>query len=281
MPVMPKGRLNIRRTAVPGLPNQRTKLWELESKPGTIIARLEQAYLEGLAAVDGMEAARATIDKDVRFTEDGRRDEFRKHVLAQAVPTFIRGRKMIAQARKELADQRAKLQPPKADPADAATAIAKMEIRTWLRGLSNDERAKLTAPDVIEPAIRTAIVEAPSTMSGTSDERRALLLENVLRETHGSLIDEAAELAQAIEAAESVVTAGNETARMDMGLFEPGEFGKLVAPIEEKLARDIPWLRRGKVVDIDRGIERDPTSDELTVGIEAQTFDEYKSRRAA
>jgi hypothetical protein len=238
---------------------------------------LERSYLESLDTVDAMETARAAIDADKRFTADGAKDEFRRHVLSAAVPVFHRGRRAIQQAQQQLAEKRTKLQPPKPDPADAAGAIARMEIRTWLRGLSQAERDAITEPSSLDPQIRQAIMEAPAQLTNVAGSHRRLILENMLRETHGELLDEIDELQQAIEAAQ--FEGGRETARLDLEIYDPAVFNEMAAPIEAK--ESVPWLRRGRVVDLDRGVERPPTAEELATGIEAATLDEFNRRRAA
>ena len=80
-----------------------------------------------------MEATRANLSTDERFTEDGAKEQFRNYVLSAAVPVFHRGCRAIQQAAQQLAEKRAKLHPPR-PPADAAGAIAMMEIRTWFAG---------------------------------------------------------------------------------------------------------------------------------------------------
>lgn len=275
-----KGRMTIKKSG-----GKRVRLWELESRPGSIIERLERSYLESLDAVDAMETAQASLAEDKRFTEDGAKEEFRNHVIRNAVPIFHKGRRALQQAQQQLADMRAKLQPPKPDPADAATAIAKLEIRTWLRSLPQAERDKITGASNLDPQIRAAIVEAPAQMTGVAESHRALILESMLRETHGDLIDEADELAAAIEAAESAVEGARETARLNLGIFDPAEFNELAAPIEAK--QSIPWLRRPsdgadpQVVDLERGVMRPASPEELAEGIEAETLDEFNKRKAA
>jgi hypothetical protein len=96
-----------------------------------------------------------------RYTDQGRQDQFKNHVLHQAVPAFHQGRRAISRAKQELEDKRHRLQLPKANPTDAAGAVARMEIRTWLRSLPQAERDKLTRDENIDQEIRAAIIEAP------------------------------------------------------------------------------------------------------------------------
>jgi hypothetical protein len=268
---------------------KRVRLWELDdAKPGTVIEKLQRSYLDSLAAVDDMEAARAAFANDRRYTPDGVKEEMRQHVLRNAVPVFHRGRRAIEQARRQLADMNAKLQPPKADPADAAGAIARMEIRTWLRGLPQSERDAITGSSKLDPQIRAAIVEAPPQMTGVAESHRGLILESIMRETHGELIDEAAELATAIEAAESAVEGGRDAARLDLEIYDPAVFNEMAAPIEKREAA--PWLQKHKdaagndeirVVDLERSIARIATPEEIETGIFYRDFADYQQQRSA
>ncbi|MDN4988837.1 hypothetical protein QY049_37460 [Bradyrhizobium sp. WYCCWR 13022] len=273
-----KGRRKILPRDVPGRTNHDIRMWDLKSKPGSTIERLEKAYLDALGAVDSAESAGRQLSADTRYTEQGRQDQHRSLILNQGVPVFHQGRRTISRARQELDEMRSRLQLPKVDPADAAGAIARMEIRTWLRGLPQGERDKITRSENIDPQIRSAIIEAPAVMTGVADSHVSLLKEKALRELHGALMDEIAELSTAIDVAASAVEAGRDSARIDTGLTVE-QFEAAAAPIEAK--EQVPWLRRGRVVDLERGVEREPTADELANGIEAQTLDEFNQRKAA
>lgn len=273
-----KGRRKILPKDVPGRPNHEIRMWDLQSKPGSTVERLEKAYLGALSAVDLAESIGRQLEADTRYTDQGRQDQHRNHILHQGVPVFHQGRRAISRARQELEDMRNRLQLPKTDPTDAAGAIARMEIRSWLRGLPQGERDKITRAENIDPNIRSAIIDAPAVMTGVADSHLNLLKEKVLRETHGSLMDEIAELSTAIDVAASAVEAGRDSVRIDTGLTLQ-KFNEAAAPIEAREA--VPWLRKGKVVDVERGVMREPTADELATGVEAQTLDEFNQRKAA
>ncbi|MGY2920556.1 hypothetical protein [Bradyrhizobium sp. USDA 3262] len=273
-----KGRRKILQADVPGRPNHAIHFWEIKSKPGSTVERLEKAYLNTLAAIDLAESIGKQIAADARYTEAGRQDQHRNHLLHRAVPVFHQGRRAISKAKQELDEMRGRLQLPKVDPTDAAGAISRMEIRTWLRSLPQGERDKITRGENIDPNIRTAIIDAPAVMTGVSDSHLSLLKEKVLREAHGSLIDDIAELETAINVASSAVEAGRDSARIDTGL-SPQEFNEAAALIEAR--EQVPWLRKGKVVDLERGVMREPTEDELANGIEASNLEEFNRLKAA
>jgi hypothetical protein len=243
---------------------------------------LERAYLGALSAVDLAENFGRQLAADTRYTDQGRQDQFKNHVLHQAVPVFQLGRRAISRAKQELADMRGRLQLPKADPTDAAGAIARMEIRTWLRSLPQAERDKITRSENIDPQIRSAILEAPAVMTGVAESHLDLMKEKALRELHGSVMDEIAELSSAIDMAASAVEAGRDSTRIDTGLTAD-QFDAAAKPIEQR--QNVAWLRRHgaemRVVDLELRLLREATADELATGIEATTHDEFLAKRDA
>ena len=277
-----KGRRKILQKDFPGRPNPEIRMWTLESKPGSTVEYLERAYLGALSAVELAENFGHQLAADTRYTDQGRQDQFKSHVLQQAVPVFQQGRRTISRAKRELEDMRARLQLPKVDAADAAGAIARMEMRTWLRGLPQSERDKITIADDIDPQLRAAILEAPAMLTGVAQTHLNLLKEKALRELHGSLIDDIAELSTAIEMAASAVEAGRDSARADTGMTAE-QFDAAARPIEQR--QSVAWLRRrngeSRVVDLERRVEREATADELATGIEATTHDEFLAKRDA
>jgi hypothetical protein len=277
-----KGRRKILQKDVPGRSNREIRMWSLESKPGSTVEHLERAYLNALSAVDLAESIGHQLAADTRYTDQGRQDQFKNHVLHQAVPVFHQGRRAISRARQELEEMRGRLQLQTGDPTDAAGAIARMEMRTWLRGLPQSERDKITIAEDIDPQLRAAILEAPAMLTGVPQTHLTLLKEKALREVHGSLIDEIAELSSAIDMAASAVEAGRDSARVDTGLTA-GEFDAAAKSIEQR--QGVAWLRRRgaqtRFVDLERGLERAATADELATGIEAATHAEFLAKRDA
>jgi hypothetical protein len=277
-----KGRRKILQKDVPGRSNREIRMWTLEPKPGSTVERLERAYLDALSAVDLAENIGRELAADTRYTDQGRQDQFKNHVLHQAVPVFHQGRRAISRARQELEEMRGRLQFPKGDPTDAAGAAARKEIREWLRGLPQSERDKITIAEDIDPQLRAAILEAPAMLTGVAQTHLNLLKEKALREVHGSLLDEIAELSSAIDMAASAVEAGRDSTRVDTGMT-PEQFDVAAKSIEQR--QGVAWLRRRgadtKVVDLERGVERAATADELATGIEAATHAEFLAKRDA
>ena len=127
----------------------------------------------------------------------------------------------------------------------------------------------------------------PPEFSGVPKSRHDLLTERALTAQHGPDITEIAELEEAIAAAESAVETGRDEVRLEVGVHDE-RFNEMAAPIEAK--HDAPWLRRTKtsngaeeirVVDLDRGVERPATPEEIERGIEYRDYDHFKEGKAA
>src|SRR5262245_25417021 len=118
MPMM-KGRITIRRekgSGAPGDPLQpyrprsRTiEPWILETQPATTLAKLEQAYLDALAAVDAVEDRKTAASKSGKFTSQGITDDALQFASSTCAPKLRRARQVLEVAKQEAADRRAKL----------------------------------------------------------------------------------------------------------------------------------------------------------------------------
>ena len=84
-----------------------------------------------------------------------------------------------------------------------------------------------------------------------------------------------------------MVEAARTEVRVEIGITDPRKFDELAAPVEAKL--DAPWLRRHisngaeeiRVVDLERGLERPASPEEIEQGIYYPSYDHYKEGKAA
>lgn len=271
-----KGRRTIRKAG-----GKSTRLWEQATSKNPTVKKLEVAYLDGLGAVDRAEARHAANKADTRFTPDGVRDDVMKHVLADAVPALHRGRMAIRKAKAEVAERKSKLKldgPPK---DDVAAAFRRMEIRTHLKDMTSEQQSKYFAKyEASMPVeILQAVTELPPEYSGLQQTRYDVIVNGQMEAQFGQAMAEIAAIEQAIEAAESTIEAARFEVAREAGILEMAKFEELAAPVEAK--ETTPWLRRGRVVDLDQGVERQPTPAELASGIEAATLDEFNALKVA
>jgi hypothetical protein len=278
-----KGRMHIRANKTD---SKLIGLLTEEPKPGSTAERLEKACLAALVSFDGIEAKAREHAASGRFTPAGAKQATLQSALTDAVPSLYRARQTIKSAKLEVEALRSKITPLQPDKTDLVAAMLRKEMRDWLRSKPQAERDAYMAKNLerLDPQMLQAVVEVPIEMTGISATQRATLVERDLQARHGETIAEANQLQRFIERAERHVEAARDEVRKETGVDQKA-FDELAAPIEAK--ETAPWLRRRpgsnemRVVDLDRGVERLPTPEELVSGIEATTLDEFNARRAA
>jgi hypothetical protein len=291
---IPKGRPQIRKggslTGMHGPVSRPIKLWPFDAKPNTIFARLETAYMSGLDAVDRIEAHTRSNAASGKLTPEGVKDDALKFALGDLVPSLHRARMTIKKAKAEVGERKSKLKIEEPDKSDVAGAFRRMEIRTFLREMKGDDQKNYFARhgENLLTEVGLAILEMPPEFSGVPKSRHDLLTERALTAQHGPDITEITELEEAIAAAESAVETGRDEVRLEVGVHDERKFNEMAATIEAK--HDAPWLRRTKtsngaeeirVVDLERGVERLATPEEIERGIFYNDFEHYKGGKAA
>jgi hypothetical protein len=262
--------------------------WVLETKKGTTTAQLELVYLNALAAVDKFGEHKAAAMKSGKFTADGIKDEVLTFGLTQLVPTFHRGRQVIAAAKRELAALRDKVKLAPVDKTDLVAAMRRQEMRSYLRGLPSDERNRVLArADNLDPETALAIVEMPAMYSGVMEVDRNQLVDAALQAQHGEDVPRIKELETAIATAESAVEAGREEVAHENGIFDPVKFNELAADFEK--GKVGPWLKKVRdesgveIIQVFKSIGdgkfdwrlRNPTAEELATGEFYENHDAY------
>ncbi|HEY7248694.1 MAG TPA: hypothetical protein VH678_32930 [Xanthobacteraceae bacterium] len=289
----PKGRTTIRKggslTGIHGPTSRPIKLWTFDPEPNTIFAQLEQAYFSALDAVDRVEQRTRTSASTGKFTAAGVKDDVLKFALNELVPALHKARLTIKKAKAEIAERKSKLKVGGPDKTDIAGAFRRMEIRTFLREMNPEAQAKYFASlgGNIPREVAMAISELPPEFSGVPKSRHDLLMENALQAQHGPEITEIAQLEEAIAIAENAVEAGRTELRFETGMQDEAKFNELAAPIESKYPA--PWLRKHiengeevvRVVDLERGVEKVATPDEIERGVFYKDYAQYKAGRAA
>ena len=282
----PLGRMTIKKTV--DLNNQSTSkiigLWSLEAKPGSTLERLQNAYLTGIDSFDRIEARAREHSGSGRYTPDGAKQMTLQSALSEAVPSLHRSRQVIKSAKAEVAELRSKIKLQPADKTDMVSAMLRAEMRTWLRSKPQSERDAYLSKNLenLDPQMALAVMELPPEMSGVSSQQHNMLVDRAIEAQHGETLGEIEALEHGILLAERAVEASREEVRRETGV-DPKTFDELALPFEAKEAA--PWLRRKgnevRVVDLERGVERLATAEELTRGIEANSLEEFNARKVA
>ena len=241
----------------------------IDPQPNTTLARLQAAYLTGLAIVDRAEEYTATNAKDGRLSPKGRRDTVLRSVLHDLIPEAHMARQAIKNARAEVSVRKSKLKIEGPDKSDIAAAFRRQEIRDLIREMKPADQPKFFARVDLSTEVAAAVLEMPAEFSGVPRDRHEWLRQRVLAEQYGPELAELTQIEEAIAAAESTVEIGRDELRLEIGGLSVDEFNALAAPIEAR--HSSPWLRRRgaevHVVDLEQRVERTPTQNELDTGI--------------
>src|SRR5262245_15084725 len=114
MPIMPRGRLTIRKETnsslpgnplnpVDGRPNKVIGLWTLEPGDNVLLGQVLSAYETSLAVIDGRDAFKTEAIKQNRYTPDGLREAVRDHSIKETAKIKA-ARNTINKARDRLAE---------------------------------------------------------------------------------------------------------------------------------------------------------------------------------
>jgi hypothetical protein len=224
--------------------NRDIRMWHLgDGAPGSTIARLRQAYLGALDAVDRVGERKAEALKSGKFTEAGATDHVSEFIFKELSPTFKRGRNVIDKAKAEAKALREKIRLEAADKGDLVGALQRREMREFLRTMPDKQRNEYVSKrrDNMDPALALAICELPAEFSGVLETDRNDLIDRALQAQHGEAMTQLRELEEAIEIAESAVETGRDEVRTETGL-NPQTFDHRAAQFENK--SETPWLKR-------------------------------------
>ena len=218
-------------------------LWTFDPKPNTTLAKLQDAYLGALEAVDQVEARRSEARSSGKFTDDGIKDDVLAFAAAQLAPKLYRHRRTIDQARKEAKEQRKKMVLPTSDKTDAAGQMRRLWKLDKFRALPAAERNNYIAKhlDKLDPELEQAFLELPE-YSGLLPADLDQIKDRALRATHGAAVDELDELVRGIETADRAVRMAGEELAIEAGI-DLAKFDAAARPYERPAG---PWLKRTK-----------------------------------
>ncbi|WLA79005.1 hypothetical protein [Bradyrhizobium elkanii] len=275
-----KGRRTIRKSSPTSQNGRHVGFWELEAKPGTMLARLEKSYLAALDTVDAVEAHKVAAASSGKFTSEGLKADVLSFAAARA-PSLKRGRQQIAAAKRELDDLRGRISlDQQTDKADAVGYLRRLEIRGFLAGMNDEKRNQYLSKnrDSLPTEWVQAITEMPAIVSGILDTDHKFFVDRELKRLHGDTLKEVEDLQRGIEVAERAIEMAREEIIRDAEAT-PIQFNQAAAPHEAKAG--VAWLRkelgRVVVVDLESRIGRQPTPEELETGVFFANYEDYAS----
>jgi hypothetical protein len=150
----------------------------------------------------------------------------------EAVKPLRSAQNLIARAKQELSEQRAriKLKPP--DRKDAAAELGRQEIRAWLRSMPQAKRDRMFngGGEQVDPAIADAVLSAPRVLSGVAASHLKLMQDRLLEAQFPGELDDLADLENAIAVTERAATVNMNEIIREMGITQE-RFAELAQPV--------------------------------------------------
>ena len=252
-------------------------IWDIQTRPGTRADALKSVYMSALNSVDAAEARKASALSSGKYTAEGAKSDVLAFAAQKLAPVLHRGRQVVESAKREVAERRAALKPAPIDKTDFAGALLRSEMRGWLASKSQKERDEFVRDnlDKLDPEMARAFTEMPAEVSGISPVQRDLLADRALEAAHPGELAEITQLERAIQLAERAVELGRGEIAKDAEVSQD-DFNAIASAYEND---GVAWLRkRGDkivVADLARGVEREPTPQELETGIHFKDYQEY------
>ena len=240
---------------------------------------------QALAAAERFGERSSAITSNKDLSEQGRA----KEAQAQLRATL----RDIRDAAEPLGELRVKLQTliagiklPAVDKMDLAGALARQEIRAYVKSLSLADRAALLVGDKADPVFVDAVLELPAPLSGIDPSLYEKVRETRLEGLHAKESAQAEQITREIEAASAAFALARQDVARATSLPKQ-EFEQIAAEIESK--KNAPWLKHDNVNGQDRiivvpfegGASRLATADERRDGKFYRDAAEYRADRAA
>ena len=160
---------------------------------------------EALTSIEGKrrELADARTGGKPIYTPEGIRAAVQEHVRSEVVPQLRRLRGYAAGHAAALAKEAEKLSPVRRlESHDAAGAVKRMELRTWLRGLPSEERSRRLVAQDADAELLDAVLDGPAGLSGIAPETHALISRKALERRHPEQVGALSDFAEAMQLVE-------------------------------------------------------------------------------
>jgi hypothetical protein len=147
-----RSRVTIRRAGMSARGAKLIEPWVYEeAKPNTLLAGVEKAFFDALAAVDALEDRRAAAVKAGALTPEGIAADSLQFAAGTLAPQLKRARQVLERAKAEVVSERGKLTLRPVDKTDAASAVRR---RLWkldkFNALPDAERNSRSGRDTVD-----------------------------------------------------------------------------------------------------------------------------------
>lgn len=160
--------------------------WQPEWHQDRALAPVGKAMHDALNAITALMAQKVTLKSSGRYSNSGLHDKVRAIAARETVPLLKKAASVVESARNEWRGRRSTIALPKPDPANLTEALLRSEMRTWLRGMRSTQAAQFLMAEEADERLLHAVLEAPSPMSGITQELRNAVEEHSIKRKYGN-----------------------------------------------------------------------------------------------
>lgn len=213
--------------------------WAWAERKESAFQSLRTAYDDALNVAKSALSKHDELKQSKELTPSGVKAEAQRWMARGGAGGLVAAKIRIANVRQEVETRRANLQKQGPDKTDVAGALMRQEIRTHLRSLDAAARVAMLQSDNVAPEVALAVIEAPSVLSGVSDNLRNGLINQSMEALNPGEVEILAELESALEAAQNAVRAANHEVKSATGLadYEVDKLLEGVRPEPSRLKR--------------------------------------------
>jgi hypothetical protein len=166
-----------------------------------------------------------------RLSPQGHAEEVQAAARKGPLEFLALTRKQLRDERGNLEKRRANLQIKAPDPANLASAIERMEVRTYVRSMSPGERVTTLLNPDCDDRILEAVLNAPAPLAGVTTFHQNLVRDIMLERKFGPELKIIADEADELEVTSVAVNLAEQELRREAGL-QPLEVEKAEAEIQ-------------------------------------------------
>lgn len=165
------------------------------------LAGMARAHTALLKAAERSQAKLDELARNKDFTSEGRRNQIRAFFATDALPVLREAYAASEAAQSAVAEITGEMREATIDKTDVAGALLRQEIRAHYRTMEPADRAaRLSGAKPLDPEVAIALMEAPTDLTGLTEDQRARLKAHALASINPEASERIAELDKATEA---------------------------------------------------------------------------------
>lgn len=192
------------------------------------LQRIKEQIDSNVESLSFLRSQSAAIKSNKHLTPAGQKDGIRKHIAQSTARAIKSSDSLMRETRNGLAAWRERLLPPAPDQNNAAAAALRADARSMARGMNPGQREMVLASDSLDTVLFQALTEGPAMLSGITEQQRATLRDNWIKQNHKADLRQIEQVEEALELFDATVKILRNEAQQSGGFAHHVEFAAFV-----------------------------------------------------